>query len=169
MGNDCNYLCRALSNEIDTGITDTMEDMKGPPDNFTPGDSDQTKGKSMTIETIIYVLILGAIAGFMSSLVGIGGGIIIVPALVMILGFDQKMAQGTSLLMLSLPVALAGAINYYRAGQADWKVALILASTFVLGGIAGSNVSLGLDTGVVKKVFAVFMIIIAFKYLFLDK
>jgi uncharacterized membrane protein YfcA len=146
-----------------------MEDMKGPPDNFTPGDSDQTKGKSMTIETIIYVLILGAIAGFMSSLVGIGGGIIIVPALVMILGFDQKMAQGTSLLMLSLPVALAGAINYYRAGQADWKVALILASTFVLGGIAGSNVSLGLDTGVVKKVFAVFMIIIAFKYLFLDK
>lgn len=123
----------------------------------------------MSIQMILAVLLLGAIAGFMSSLVGIGGGIIIVPALVMLLGFDQKLAQGTSLLMLSMPVAAIGAYNYYKADKVDWRVALILAATFVIGSLLGSKVVIGLDTAVVKKVFAVFMIIIAVKYLFFDK
>lgn len=105
----------------------------------------------------------------MSSLVGIGGGIIIVPALVFIFGLSQKTAQGTSLAMLSLPVAFVGAFNYYKAGQANWKVALLLAITFVFGGYLGSKVSLNLDMAVVKKIFAVFMIVVAIKYLFFDK
>ena len=123
----------------------------------------------MNISDILLLLVIGFVAGFMSSLVGIGGGIIIVPALVFLLGMDQKMAQGTSLAMLSLPVAFVGAYNYYKTGNSDWKIALILAATFMVGGYLGSKLTLSLNMGVVKKVFAVFMILMAIKYLFFDK
>lgn len=123
----------------------------------------------MSLTTILLLMLVGILAGMMSSLVGIGGGVIIVPALVLIFGLDQKTAQGTSLLLLSLPVAFAGAFNYYKAGLTDWKIALILALTFVVGGFFGSKLAIGLEVGVVKKIFAVFMIIIAVKYLFFDK
>ncbi|HLO70962.1 MAG TPA: sulfite exporter TauE/SafE family protein [Flavipsychrobacter sp.] len=125
--------------------------------------------KQMSLTTVLLLMLIGVIAGMMSSLVGIGGGVIIVPALVLIFGLNQKTAQGTSLLLLSLPVAFAGAYNYYKAGHADWKIALILAVTFVIGGFFGSKIALGLEVSVVKKIFAVFMIIIAVKYLFFDK
>lgn len=123
----------------------------------------------MSTGYILGILAIGLIAGFMSSLVGIGGGIIIVPALVMIFGLSQKMAQGTSLAMLSLPVAFIGAFNYYKEGEVNWKLALMLALTFVIGGFLGSKVALDLSTNVIKKVFAVFMIVVAIKYLFFDK
>lgn len=125
--------------------------------------------KAMDTGTIVGILILGIAAGFMSSLVGIGGGLVIVPVLVLIFGFNQKEAQGTSLLMLSLPVAFIGAYNYYKSGYTNWKVALLLASTFMIGGYFGSKVAIGLDMSVIKKLFAIFMIIIAIKYLFFDK
>jgi uncharacterized protein len=123
----------------------------------------------MSTGYILGILAIGLIAGFMSSLVGIGGGIIIVPALVMIFGLSQKMAQGTSLAMLSLPVAFIGAFNYYKEGEVNWKLALMLALTFVIGGFLGSKVALDMSTNVIKKVFAVFMIVVAIKYLFFDK
>ena len=123
----------------------------------------------MSTGYILALLVIGFAAGFMSSLVGIGGGVVIVPALVIIFGLSQKMAQGTSLAMLSLPVAFIGAYNYYKEGQVNWKIALILAATFVIGGYLGSKVVLGLDTSIVKKIFAIFMIVIAVKYLFFDK
>ena len=123
----------------------------------------------MSTGYILALLVIGFAAGFMSSLVGIGGGVVIVPALVIIFGLSQKMAQGTSLAMLSLPVAFIGAYNYYKEGQVNWKMALILAATFVIGGYLGSKVVLGLDTSIVKKIFAIFMIVIAAKYLFFDK
>ncbi len=118
---------------------------------------------------IFILLCIGMLAGFMSSLVGIGGGIIIVPALVYFLGMDQKMAQGTSLAMLALPVAFIGAYNYHKAGNSNWKVALILAATFMVGGYLGSKVTLSLNISIVKKIFAVFMMAMAVKYLFFDK
>jgi uncharacterized membrane protein YfcA len=123
----------------------------------------------MSTGYILGLLAIGLVAGFMSSLVGIGGGIVIVPSLVLIFGLSQKMAQGTSLAMLSLPVAFIGAYNYYKEGQVNWKIALILAATFVIGGYLGSKVVLGLDMAIVKKIFAIFMIVIAVKYLFFDK
>ncbi|MBL7684124.1 MAG: sulfite exporter TauE/SafE family protein [Flavipsychrobacter sp.] len=123
----------------------------------------------MSLTTILLLMLVGVLAGMMSSLVGIGGGVVIVPALVLMFGMNQKVAQGTSLLMLSLPVAFAGAYNYYKAGFSDWKIALILAATFVIGGFFGSKLAIGLEVGVIKKIFAVFMIIIAVKYLFFDK
>jgi len=125
--------------------------------------------KYMSIGFILGIMLVGILAGFMSSLVGIGGGLVIVPALVLFFGLNQKEAQGTSLLMLSLPVAIVGAFNYYKAGYANWKIALLLASTFMIGGLLGSKLAIGLEMGVIKKVFAIFMIIIAIKYLFFDK
>ena len=119
----------------------------------------------MTTGTIIGLLLVGLAAGFLSSMVGIGGGIVIVPALVFFFGFAQKEAQGTSLALLSIPVAFVAAYNYHKQGQ----VALILACTFVVGGFLGSKFVLGLDTAIVKKIFAVAMIAIAVKYLFFDK
>ena len=123
----------------------------------------------MSVSYILAILAIGVFAGFLSSLVGIGGGVVIVPALVLLFGLDQKMAQGTSLAMLSLPVAFIGAFNYYKAGYVNWKIALLLAVTFVVGGFFGSKVAVGLEAGIIKKVFAVFMIVIAIKYLFFDK
>jgi len=125
--------------------------------------------KQMSIGFIIGILVVGLIAGFMSSLVGIGGGVVIVPALVLLFGLNQKEAQGTSLLMLSLPVAFIGAFNYYKNGYVNWKIALLLAATFVIGGYVGSKVALDMNMSVIKKVFAIFMIVIAVKYLFFDK
>ena len=123
----------------------------------------------MSTGYILTLLVIGFAAGFMSSLVGIGGGVVIVPALVIIFGLSQKMAQGTSLAMLSLPCAFNGANNYYKQRQVNWKMALILAATFVIGGYLGSKVVLGLDSSIIKKIFAIFMIVIAVKYLFFDK
>jgi uncharacterized protein len=125
--------------------------------------------KKMSAGLIIGIIILGVLAGFMSSLVGIGGGLIIVPALVLFFGLNQKEAQGTSLLMLSLPVALIGAYNYYKHGYSNWKIALILAATFVIGGYFGSKVAIDIEMSVIKKIFAVFMLVVAIKYLFFDK
>lgn len=123
----------------------------------------------MTAGTIIGILLIGLAAGMMSSLVGIGGGIVIVPALVLIFGLSQKMAQGTSLAMMLPPIGVLAVINYNRQGYVDFKIAGILCLSFILGSYLGSKVVLGLDAMLVKKIFAVFMIIIAVKYLFFDK
>ncbi|MCB9045214.1 MAG: sulfite exporter TauE/SafE family protein [Chitinophagales bacterium] len=118
---------------------------------------------------IIGILAIGMLAGFMSSMVGIGGGIVIVPAMVFIFGMSQKMAQGTSLAMLLPPIGILGVINYHKAGLIDMKVAAILCVSFVLGSYLGSKVVLDLDSVVVKRIFAIFMIVVAVKYLFFDK
>lgn len=123
----------------------------------------------MDIGYILGILAVGLLAGFLSSLVGIGGGVVVVPALVLIFGISQKTAQGTTLAMLSFPVALVAAYNYYKAGAVDWKIAAMLACTFIIGGFLGSKIVVGLDMSVVKKIFAVVMLIIAVKYLFFDK
>lgn len=123
----------------------------------------------MTAGTLIGILLIGLAAGMMSSLVGIGGGIVIVPALVLLFGLSQKMAQGTSLAMMLPPIGVLAVINYNRQGYVDFKIAGILCLSFILGSYLGSKVVLGLDAMLVKKIFAVFMIIIAVKYLFFDK
>jgi uncharacterized membrane protein YfcA len=123
----------------------------------------------MTIESLIGIIIIGICAGILSSMVGIGGGIVIVPSLVLLLGMSQHNAQGTTLAMLSFPVSLVAALTYYKKGMVDWKVALILCLGFVVGGYFGSKFAINLSPLVVKKVFAVIMIGIAVKYLFFEK
>ena len=123
----------------------------------------------MSTQTIILVIIVGLVAGVLSGLVGVGGGIIIVPALVFILGFSQHQAQGTSLGILLLPAGIFAVLNYYKQGHIDLKVVLILFVGFLIGGFFGSKISLSLSEAAVKKIFAVVLLVIAGKMLFFDK
>lgn len=122
--------------------------------------------KKLSMNDILILLCIGIAAGCLSGLVGVGGGIIIVPALVYFLGFSQQMAQGTSLSILLLPTGIFAVINYYNQGFVEWKVALIIASAFLLGGFLGSKFALSLDQTMVKKIFAAFMIFMGVKMLF---
>jgi len=121
--------------------------------------------KKLSMNEILILLCIGVTAGILSGMVGVGGGIIIVPALVFFLGFSQQMAQGTSLSILLLPTGIFAVINYYQKGYVDWKVALIIASSFLLGGFIGSKIAISLDQNVVKKIFAVFIILMGFRML----
>ncbi len=116
--------------------------------------------------TLIILLCIGLFAGILSGLVGVGGGIIIVPALVYFLSISQHEAQGTSLAVLLLPVGIFAVLNYYKAGYVDVKTTLIIASTFVIGGFIGSKISIGLDQNMVKKIFGCLMLLIAIKMIF---
>lgn len=127
------------------------------------------ESKKITMEIFIYLLIIGLAAGFMGGLVGIGGGVIIVPALVMLLGMSQHTAQGTSLTMILFPVGILGVLNYYKQGHVDFKYAGLLAIGFFVGSYLGSKFSLSLPQLTVKRIFAVVMMLLAVKILFIDK
>jgi uncharacterized membrane protein YfcA len=123
----------------------------------------------MNTATIILLIVIGLAAGFLSGLVGIGGGIIIVPALVLLAGFSQKMAQGTSLGILLLPVGILAVMQYYKQGYVDIKYVAIVAAAFVVGGLLGSKLALSISDEKMKKIFAILMLVIAVKMLFFDK
>jgi len=123
----------------------------------------------MDIQTVIILILVGIAAGMLSGLVGVGGGIVIVPALVFFVGFSQKMAMGTSLGILLLPVGILGVLQYYKQGYVDIRVVLIISAAFLFGSYFGSKIALSLPQDTIKKIFAVFMIIIAVKLLFFDK
>jgi hypothetical protein len=128
-----------------------------------------TKKNNMDTQMILIVVLIGIAAGMLSGLVGIGGGLIIVPALVYFLSMSQHTAQGTSLGLILLPVGIFAVLNYYKQGHIDIKVVGILAVGFVVGGYLGSKISLSLPQETVKKIFAVLMILVAVKMIFFDK
>jgi uncharacterized membrane protein YfcA len=109
------------------------------------------------------LLCVGLLAGVLSGMVGVGGGIIIVPALVYFLSMTQHQAQGTSLAVLLLPVGIFAVFNYYKAGYVDIKSTLIIASTFLIGGLIGSKIAIAIDQNTVKKIFGVILLLVAFK------
>ena len=117
----------------------------------------------MTVQIVLLLIIIGLAAGILSGLVGVGGGIIVVPALVFFLGFTQQQAQGTSLGLLLLPVGILAVINYYNKGQIDIKVVVIMAVSFVIGGWLGSKWALALPEKTVKAIFAIILFYAAFK------
>jgi len=123
----------------------------------------------MTPSMIFVLMAVGMAAGVLSSMVGIGGGTLIVPALVLIFAMSQKMAQGTSLAMLIPPIGILAVINYAKAGFVDYKVAAILCITFVAGGYIGSKIAIEMQETTLKKIFGVFLMVLAVKYLFFDK
>jgi uncharacterized protein len=122
----------------------------------------------MSVQTIIILIVVGLLAGMLSGLVGLGGGVIIVPALVFFLGFSQHQAQGTSLGILLLPAGIFAVLNYYQKGYIDVKVVAMLFIGFLVGGWIGSKLSLSIPESVLKKIFAIALILIAGKVL-LDK
>lgn len=124
---------------------------------------------SLTVGTIIVLLLIGILSGMLSGLIGIGGGIIIVPCLVYFLAFPQKAAQGTSLAVLTLPVVFLGMWQYHKQGYVDLKMVAFLAIGFCVGSFFGGKIAVSLPDAVLKKVFAVILILVALKLLFLDK
>jgi uncharacterized membrane protein YfcA len=124
----------------------------------------QPKNKKMDAQTLIILILIGLASGILGGMVGIGGGIIIVPALVYFLSFSQKMAQGTSLAILLLPIGLLGVIQFYKQGYIDIRFSIIIALAYF-----GSRLALSMSQESVKKIFAILMLLIALKMLFLDK
>ncbi|MES2514926.1 MAG: sulfite exporter TauE/SafE family protein [Bacteroidota bacterium] len=120
----------------------------------------------MTIQILLILLAVGLAAGVLSGMVGIGGGIIIVPVLVYFLGFTQHQAQGTTLFMFLLPIGILGVMNYHKAGHVDFKTAFIIATTFVVGSYFGSKLAISLDQKMVKQIFGAIIIILGAKMLF---
>lgn len=123
----------------------------------------------MDMQTILIAILIGIAAGMLGGLVGVGGGLIIVPSLVYFLGFSQHSAQGTSLGLILLPVGILGVLNYYKEGQVDMKIVWLLAIGFLAGSYFGSKIALSLPQATIKKLFAILMLIMALKMLFLDK
>ena len=125
--------------------------------------------KKPSMETIFYLILIGIAAGFLGGMVGIGGGVIIVPALVLLLGITQHNAQGISLAMMLFPVGILGVINYYKKGYVDFRYAALIAVGFLLGSYLGSKFSLSLPQETVKKIFAIIMIVLAVRMLLTGK
>ena len=114
--------------------------------------------------TLASLLAIGLAAGFLAGLLGIGGGIIIVPALVLLLGFDQHLAQGTSLVVI-IPAALAGSVTHYRRGRLQLRDAAFVAAGGVVGAAIGSLSALSLDDVLLQRLFAVVLLVVAARML----
>jgi len=124
----------------------------------------------MSITTLLILVGIGVFAGLASGMVGIGGGIIIVPALVYFLSLNQFLAQGTSIVAMLPPIGILAAYNYYRADAINWKYALVIALAFVVGGYLGSKLTLGfISESTLKKLFGGLMLIGAIKLIFFSK
>lgn len=117
----------------------------------------------MDSQTILILIVIGILAGILSGFVGVGGGVIIVPALVYVLSMTQHEAQGTSLFILLLPVGILAVNNYSRSGNINWKFGLIIAFTFVLGGYIGSKIALRISPAIVKLTFGLLMAYVSFR------
>lgn len=117
----------------------------------------------MDTNMILGLLLIGLAAGVLGGMVGVGGGLIVVPALVFFFGFSQHEAQGTSLGLLVLPVALLGMLNYYKQGYVDFKVVGLLAVSFLIGSYFGSKWAITLPQETIKKYFALLLFYSAFK------
>src|SRR6185503_1382452 len=119
------------------------------------------------MDALIFVAI-GLLAGVCGGVFGIGGGVVLVPSLIFLKGFEQHKAQGTSLAVFLLPVALLGFLNYYRDGKVDVTGAAYLAGGVFCGMFLGSKLALSMDEGLMRKIFAVLLVAVAVR-LFLKK
>jgi len=120
----------------------------------------------MDSNTIVILLIIGLLAGVVSGMVGIGGGILIVPALIYFLAMNQQQAQGVSLGVFLMPVGFLAAYQYYQSGQLPFKYSLIIAITFIVGAFFGAKIALNVNEVLLKKIFGVFVFIISLKLIF---
>ena len=122
----------------------------------------------MNTTLVISLIVIGLLGGMLSGMFGIGGGVLMVPLMVFLLSFSQHQAQGTSLAVLSFPVAFIAAYNYYKSGDnvVDWKFALIIAVSFILGGYLGSKLAISINQTTLRKLFSILLLIAAVKMFF---
>lgn len=114
---------------------------------------------------LLLIIVIGIITGITAGMLGVGGAIIMVPALVFFLGFSQHMAQGTSLAVMLPPIGIVAAYNYWKAGQVDIRIALILAATFIIGSFFGSKLAITIPQHLLKKIFGIVLMIVALRML----
>ena len=117
----------------------------------------------MQTQNFIALALIGIAGGLLSGLLGLGGAIIIIPALVMLMGFSQEMAQGTTLMMMVFPVGAMAAFQYYQKGFVDIKAALIMAVFFFISGYFGAKFATQIPQEILKKSFAIMLVAIAIK------
>ena len=118
------------------------------------------------IYTILILIVIGVVTGAFSGFLGIGGGLIIIPALVYFMGFGQHEAIGTSLAVMLPPIGLFAVLNYYKAGQVNLNYALILAAAFMVGSYFTSKIAVNIPASTLKKIFSVFLVVIAVRMFF---
>lgn len=118
---------------------------------------------------ILSLILIGLLAGMLSGFMGVGGGVVMIPLMMLFLSYDQHQAQGMSLAVLAVPVTFLAAYTYHKAGHAiEWKYALVIAIFFVVGGYIGSKFAVSLNQQVLKRIFALILVVAAVK-LFLSK
>jgi uncharacterized protein len=115
----------------------------------------------MSTSVLLLLIAVGIVTGFMAGMLGIGGAIIMIPALVFLLGLSQQSAQGTSLAVMLPPIGILAAYNYYKAGNVNLKFALILAAAFIAGSFFGSKLALEIPQPVLKKMFGLLLLLVA--------
>ncbi len=120
----------------------------------------------MSMQDIILLIIIGITAGFVAGSMGVGGGIIIVPALVFFYGMTQHQAQGTSLAVLLFPIGILAAMNYYKKGYVNVKFAIILILAFIIGSYFGSLIAVNLPAKTLKKIFGLLMLFAGIRMIF---
>lgn len=108
-------------------------------------------------------LVLGLLSGALSGLIGVGGGIFIVPALVFIFGLSQQQAQGTTLALLVPPIGLLAAWTYYKQGYVDLRIAALICLGFFFGGLLGAKIAVGISSRTLQKVFGSALLVISLK------
>jgi hypothetical protein len=115
---------------------------------------------------VLLFLLVGLVAGTFSGLIGIGGATIIIPALVLLFGMSQHMAQGTTLAMMVPPIGLLAAWMYYQKGYVDLKIAGLMCIGFFIGGLLGAKLAIGIPEHILKKTFGIFLLIISVRMIF---
>jgi len=120
----------------------------------------------MDAYTLIMLILIGLVAGILGGILGLGGGIIIIPALVFLLGFSQHQSIGTSLAVMLPPIGIFAAYNYYNAGYVNLKYALIVAVAFMAGSWLSSKFALSLPENTLRKIFSFLLLFMAIKMFF---
>ena len=120
----------------------------------------------MNATEILLLSLIGLVAGILGGMIGLGGGIILVPALVFLMKMSQQSAQGTSVAVMLLPVGFLAVYNYYNAGHVNIKYALVIALTFMIGAYFGSGFALKISPVLLRKAFSVLLVVIALKMFF---
>jgi hypothetical protein len=119
--------------------------------------------------SILLHLILGLVAGILSGLIGIGGGTIIVPALVFLFGLSQHLAQGTTLALLVPPIGILAAWTYYKQGYVDLHIAALICLGFFFGGLLGAKFATKLSDLALERVFGIALLLISLKMIFASR
>jgi uncharacterized protein len=123
----------------------------------------------MNLTVILSLIAIGLLAGILSGFMGVGGGVIMIPLMILLLGYNQHEAQGMSLAVLAVPVTFVAAYTYHNSGhEINWRYALIIALCFVVGGYIGSKFAISINQNLLRKIFAVILVIAAIK-MFLSK